>query len=92
MPSVNLKRDNNHIIIPDSYDEKAFQGEYDGNNNLIYAGFAPVGSSTSVATWQIKKLTYTGTNLTSVTWPELNSKASTDYEFSWDDRATYTYS
>ena len=44
MPSPNLKRDNYHNLIPDSYDEKAFRGEYDVDNNLIYAGFAIEGS------------------------------------------------
>ena len=92
MPSPNLKRDNFHNLIPDSYDEKAFRGEYDGSNNLIYAGFAIQGTLNSAMQWQIKKFTYTGTNLTSVTWPQYNGMATTDYNFVWDDRASYTYS
>lgn len=92
MPSPNLKRDNYHNLIPDSYDEKSFRGEYDVDNNLIYAGFAIEGSDTSLRIWQIKQLNYTAGNLTSVLWPELDGKASTSYNFAWDDRLSYTYS
>lgn len=91
MPSPNLKRDNFYNIIQQSYDEKSFRGEYSGAN-LIYAGFAIEGSDEGDLVWQIKKLTYDGANLTSVLWPEIDGKASTDYSFSWTDRASYTYS
>lgn len=92
MPSPNLKRDNFFNVISDTYDEKSFRGEYDGSNNLIYAGFAIEGSSESERCWQIKQLNYTGVNLTSVLWPQYESKSTTDYVFSWTDRASYTYS
>jgi len=92
MPSPNVRRDNYFNIVQESYDEKSFRGEYDGSNNLIYAGFAIPGSAEGTRCWQIKKLTYTGPNLVSVTWPQFNSLASTDYNFSWTARATYTYS
>jgi hypothetical protein len=91
MPSPNLARDNFYNIVQQSYDEKSFRGDYSGSN-LIYAGFAIQGSSESDRVWQIKKLTYSGANLVSVTWPEYNGKASTDYNFAWADRASYTYS
>ena len=92
MPSPNLARDNFLNVLQQSYDEKEFRGEYDGSNNLIYAGFAIAGTSESVRAWQIKKLAYTGVNLVSVKWPELNSKSSTEYDFAWANRASYTYS
>jgi len=92
MPSPNLTRDNYFNLIQQTYDEKSFRGEYDGSNNLIYAAFAIEGSSESVRCWQIKKLTYTGSNLTSVIWPQIDGKASTAYSFSWTNRASYTYS
>lgn len=87
-----LKHDANLIPIQESYREMAFQGAYTGAN-LDYVGFAKPGTATSAAAWQISKLTYSGANLVSITWPE-NSLgiASTLYEFVWDDRATYTYS
>lgn len=92
MPSPNLSRDNFGNALQQTYDEKEFRGEYDGSNNLIYAGFAIPGTAEGTRAWQIKKLAYTGTNLVSVKWPELSSMPTTDYSFSWTDRATYTYS
>lgn len=80
MPSPNLQRDNFHNVIQQAYDDKSFRGEYTGAN-LIYAGLAIEGSSESVRCWQIKKLTYSGDNLVSVTWPQIDSKASIDYSF-----------
>lgn len=92
MSSVALQKDQFNNLIQDSYGDREFRGEYDGSNNLIYAGFATLGVAEGVRVWQIKKLAYTGTNLTSVKWPQINSIASSDYSFSWTDRATYTYS
>lgn len=87
-----LKRDANLIPIQESYREQAFQGEYSGTN-LIYRGFAKPGTATSATGWQIAKLTYSGANITSITWPQNSlSKASSLYEFVWDSRAGYTYS
>jgi len=92
MGGPNLRRDNYGNVVQQSYDEKAFLGDYDGAN-LIYAGFAVPGSSESDRVWQIKQLNYNTNNLVSVLWPQdPNGKASTDYSFSWDDRTSYTYS
>jgi hypothetical protein len=78
--------------IPDSWTDEAFQGAYTGDN-LIYKGFARPGAATSSAVWQIAKLAYSGSNVTSITWPEdSNGNASNDYVFVWDNRASYTYS
>lgn len=81
------------LYIPDSFENEAFQGEYDGNDNLIYAGYALIGTSTAVAKWQLFKMTYDGNdNLLNITWPINDQGAvSSDYEFVWDDRGTYTY-
>jgi YD repeat-containing protein len=80
-------------LIPDSFSDEAFQGQYSGTN-LIYKGFARPGSSTSAAVWQIAYLTYDGSNnLISVTWPQnANGVASNDYQFIWSSRSSYTYS
>jgi hypothetical protein len=79
-------------LIYDSVDDTAFQGEYSAGL-LIYAGFAKPGANTGDAVWKIQQLNYTTSNLTSILWPEdANGNASNDYEFVWDDRATYTYS
>lgn len=92
MPRAAVTRDQFYNLVQESYGEKSFRGDYDGSGNLIYAGLAIPGTAEGVRSWQIKKLTYSGTNLTSITWPQIDSKAETDYSFSWTDRATYTYS
>lgn len=87
-----LRHDANQTPIQQSYHEQAFQGEYTGAN-LIYKGFAKPGSGTSAPVWQIAKLTYSGANLTAITWPHNSSGAAdSSYSFVWDNRATYTYS
>ncbi len=92
MVQVPITRDQYHNLVQGTYGEKAFKGEYDGSNNLIYSAFAVPGSSTGDKVWQIRKMTYSGTNLITVAWPQISGKASTAYSFEWDDRATYTYS
>ena len=85
--------DGNFRLDADSWSDEAFRGEYDGNDNLIYKAVAVAGSAEGDEVWQIAKLTYDGNdNLLRVDWP-LNTygRASTDYAFSWTDRATYTY-
>lgn len=66
MPGVPLNRDQYHNLVQDSYGDREFRGEYDGSNNLIYAGFALPGSSEDALVWQLKQLNYDGTNLISV--------------------------
>ena len=91
MPSPNLKRDNFHNVLQQTYDEKSFRGDYDGNN-LIYAGFAIEGTAEDSPAWQIKQLNYVDNNLVSVLWPQYNGMATTDYNFTWTDRASQVYS
>ena len=79
-------------LIQDSFDYESFLGEYSGTN-LIYSGYARPGSLTSAGVCQISKQTYDGNgNVTAVQWPQVNGIASADYQFIWDNRATYTYS
>ena len=79
-------------VIPDSFGDMTFRGEYTGSN-LIYKGSARPGASEDSAVWQIAKLAYDGSNnLLSIKWPQANGAASNDYQFSWSGRAGYTYS
>lgn len=64
MSQVPIRRDQFFNLIQDTYGEKAFRGEYDGDDNLIYAGVALPGSDDAERVWQIKRLTYVSTNLT----------------------------
>lgn len=80
-------------VIPESYGDMAFLGEYVGTN-LIYKGFARPGTAVNVAKWQLAKMTYdVGGNLTAIQWPQdASGNASNDYQFQWSARAGYTYS
>lgn len=88
-----LKRDADGNTIQNSYGEMAFRAAYTGTN-LIYRGLARPGAIEGSLVWQISKLAYDGSNnLLSITWPQgSNSAASSEFIFSWTDRATYTYS
>lgn len=67
--------------------------EQDANGNPVYIGRAIVGTAEDEPKWQISFHTWSAQDsLLSKEWP-INSanQASVDYEFIWDDRATYTY-
>lgn len=57
-------------------------------SNVEYVGLAAPGTSKAAALWQIKKLTYSGDNVTDVQFAD----ASTSFNKVWNDRASYTYS
>lgn len=61
--------------------------EYSGSNP-IYIGEAKPGTATSSAGWRIRKLTYSGENVTDIEW------ADGDIEFNniWDNRDSLSYS
>lgn len=66
--------------------------QYDdqGGSNLIYKGWAPLGSATSAAAWTIQKFTYNGSNqLIQTQW----AVPTTPYVIYviWDNRASLTY-
>lgn len=89
-----LKKDADGNVIQNSYiTDMSFRGEYTGTN-LIYKAYARSGASEDALVWQICKLAYDGSNnLISVKWPQAsNGAASSEFNFSWTDRATYTYS
>lgn len=85
-------QDRRELIVQDS--EVALRCQNDANGNPVYLGRARIGTATSEDKWQIQFLTYDANQgVTSVTWPENSGgKASGEYEFTWDDRATYTFS
>ncbi len=85
-------KDRREFIVQDS--EVAIRATYDVNNNVIYLGRAKVGTPTSDTKWQLSFHTWDGNNnMTSRTWPQnAEGNATNEYEFSWDLRATYTFS
>lgn len=66
---------------------KTIKIDYDGSNP-IYVGEADPGTATSSAGWRIKKLTYSGSNVTDVQWADGDLAE----DNVWDDRAALSYS
>lgn len=56
------------------------------DSTTTYIGVAPLGSATSAASWQIRKIAVSGT-VTTFTWADGDE----EYDNVWDDRATLTY-
>jgi len=73
---------------PTGFADHIVQLDYDGSDNVIYYGLASPGSATSAAVWQIKKLTYAGSNLTSMRW----ANGAKTFANVWDNRAALSYS
>lgn len=85
------KTDTNNRTIYDSVDDVALQIVYNGANPQ-YVGMARPGADVGAPVWKIFQLTYTGSNLTSRTWPlNADGRPSSDYEFIFSDAASYTY-
>jgi len=55
--------------------------------NTTYIGFAPFGTATSAASWQIFKISVSGT-VTTTTYADGND----NFDNIWDNRASLTYS
>jgi len=67
--------------------------DYDSNDNCIYIGKANIGTVTSVASWQIARLTWTagtvsGFNCTAQEWADGDMA----FDNIWDNRASLSYS
>lgn len=84
-------KDRREFIVEDS--EVMLLCQNDSNGNPIYVGRAKIGSSSADAVWQIKFVTYDANQgVISVEWPENDEgNPSGEYEFIYDNRATYTY-
>ncbi len=71
-----------------------FRGAYvPGTTNLLYGGFARVGATEGSSVWQIFTCEYDASNnMTARKWPvNASGVPSSDFEFSWTNRAAYTY-
>jgi len=89
-----LEKEAKRTILTDPFGGEVTEGnfttymDYDENNNPIYIGKAQIGTTTDSALWQIKKLNWTGSNLTSIQWAE----GTDDFTNVWDDRSGLSYS
>jgi len=59
-----------------------------GTSNVEYVGEAKPGTATDATGWRIKKLTYSGNNVTQVNCADGNR----NNDNIWDSRTDYTYS
>ena len=84
-------RDRREFIVHDT--EVEIRCQNDANGNVLYLGYAKVGTATSEAKWQISFHAWDANNsLTSRTWPQNSlGSPSTEYEFVWDNRTGYVY-
>jgi hypothetical protein len=63
--------------------------ERDGAGNPIYLGLAAPGTTVATAKWQIRKLTFDGSNhITAMEY----ANGSPNFNSVWNDRATLNYS
>lgn len=85
------ERDRREFIVQDS--EVMLRAQNDANGNPIYLGRAKAGTSEGELKWQIRFITYDGNEgITDIDWPQNDEgNPSTDFEFSWTARASYTY-
>ena len=60
------------------------------NNIPVYIGKSIPPTNTGSATWQIKKCTDDGTNITDIQWAS-GTVGYKSFNFVWDNRASYTY-
>lgn len=65
-PETGLAKDATLQDVKRAITDYEVRMEYDGSDNLIYAGKASQGAATSATSWTIQKLEYTSGNLTRV--------------------------
>lgn len=84
--------DRREFIVSDC--EVEIRAQNDSNGDPIYLGRAKPGVLESETKWQIREITWDANQgVTSVKWPQDSlGNPSTDYEFEWDERASYTFS
>ena len=73
------------ILEDDGYTQRM---AYTAQGLPEYIGIASPGTATSAASWKIKKLIYTGTNVTSVIWAD----GDLNFDNIWNNYASLSYS
>ena len=88
--NVNSKPFTKDNPIPVEKDERRYTIAlaYNSDNLVEYQGWANVGSSKADSIWRIKKLIYSGTNVTDEQW----AKGNDYFDKKWNDRESYSYS
>ena len=78
-----------NLTLEEAHDTWTFAFDNNADGNPVYIGKAFKGNSDKAQpVWQIRKLTYSGQNVTDIQW------AGGDDAFNqvWDDRASLSYS
>lgn len=88
--AVRLKTNSQgEVIVSNTGGEQALQLDDVSTTNMTYIGLAPIGTLTSAASWQIKKLDESATPTTlKILWADGNDT----YDNIWDNRTSLTYS
>lgn len=81
-----MKRDPQGVAIQGANDETAVRID-DAGGGITYIGKAKPGKATSLAQWQVKRITISGGDSV-VEWADGDN----NYNNVWDDRAALTYS
>lgn len=76
-------------LFPVQTNERPLTQKLAYSGNLVeYTGESSPGTPTSEAKWRIKKLTYSGTNVTGTVW----AKGNAEFDKIWNNRTSYEYS
>ena len=73
------------------------RGDEDSGTELVYVGYSLPNTAESASNWQIIKITTSANgNVTAINYPQKTLSdgtvtPSSEFDFVWDDRATYTY-
>lgn len=87
-PQVVKTNAQGELIVNTGGGEQALQLDDVTTSNVTYVGVATIGTATSAASWQIKKIDESGTPETLViTWADSDDS----YDNVWDDRASLSY-
>ncbi len=85
--SVTSKDSEGNIIFSDAEINYTQALENDSNGQPLFIGLATPGSAKSAASWQIRKITYSGVFITDVQF----ANSSTAFNQIWNDRAGLSY-
>jgi hypothetical protein len=72
------------VITVDGYIQRI---AYNASNQVLYLGLAAPGTADASAGWQIRKFTYSETNLVSIDFADGNTK----FDNAWDLRGSFSY-
>ncbi len=85
MPKYHQETDEQITVSVEKYIQRI---AYEGQGLPEFIGISYPGAASSASTWQIRKLTYVGTNVVSILFASGNG----NFDKVWNDKATYSYS